>query len=144
MPGLLGTRAPIESDLSLILQIIAFVMLLVGFRLGKIKTKEGLRRHGILMRTMVVLHVMGVATVMIPKFVEGFAAVVNEPAKIGFPLISLHAVLSSIAVFLGIVLAFRKFGKVRTWMRITFLVWFVTLLLGFSIYVGYYILSFPI
>lgn len=143
MPGLLGTQASIASDLNFLLQIIVFIVLLVGFKFGRTKTNEGLRRHGILMRSMIVLNLIGVVAVMIPTFIVGFDVVANELAKIGFPLIFVHAALGGIAVFLSIVPAFRKFGNVRAWMKFTFLVWFVTLLLGFLIYIGYYVLGFP-
>lgn len=134
---------PIASDLNLILQIIVFIMLLIGFKFGRTKTKEGSKRHRILMRSMVVLNLIGVLTVMIPSFVSGFDIVANEPSKIGFPLIFVHAALGVIAVSLGIVLSFRKFGNVRLWMRLTLSLWLIALLLGFVIYVGYYVIGFP-
>ena len=143
MPGLFGTQASVASDLNLILQIIVFIILVVGFRLGRTKTNEGLKRHGTLMRSMVVLNLVGVLTVMIPSFVSAFDIVANEPSKIGFPLIFVHAALGVTAVSLGVVLSFRKFGNVRFWMRLTLSVWLTTLLLGFLIYVGYYVLGFP-
>jgi uncharacterized membrane protein YozB (DUF420 family) len=144
MQLLFGTLASDASDLSLILQIIVFIMLLVGFKLGRTKTKEGLKRHGILMRTMVVLGLVGILTVMVPSFVLTYDIVANEPAKIGFPLIFVHAALGATAISLGIALSFRKFGNVRNWMRLTLSLWLITLLLGFVIYVGYYVLGFPI
>ena len=42
MSGLLGTRAPVSSDLSLILQIALLALLLTGFILGKRKTGRSL------------------------------------------------------------------------------------------------------
>ena len=140
MPGI---QASIASDLNLILQLIVLTVLLVGFKYGRKKKQSSLRRHEMLMRSMVVLNIVGAVTVMIPSFISAFNVVANEPAKIGFPLIFVHATLGSIAVSLGIVLSFRKFGNVRIWMRFNFVLWLAALLLGVFIYVGYYILGFP-
>lgn len=95
------------------------------------------------MRAMVLLNLAGVLAVMVPSFILAFGLVANETAKIGFPLIYVHAILGGSAVLLGVVLSFRKFGNVRFWMRLNFFLWTATVLLGFVIYVGYYVLGFP-
>ena len=139
MPGLFGTRASILSDLNLMLQILLLVILLVGFRLGKKKTGSSLKMHGRLMTILVALNGLLVLLVMGPSLFLNFGAAVEEVVVIGFPLTLLHHSIGLIAEILGLVLVFRKFGKVRTWMRVTFTCWLGALLLGIGFYVIYYV-----
>ena len=86
MPGILGTRASLASDLSLILEIIILVIFVVGIRFGRRKTSASLATHRAVMRGMVVLQSVVLLLVMIPSLVANFSAVVAEPSAIGFPL----------------------------------------------------------
>jgi len=139
MSGLFGTRASLLSDASLLLQIILLVILFVGFRLGKKKTASSLDMHGWLMKLLVALNTLSILFVMGPSFFLNFSAVVEEIFFIGFPLTLIHHAIGLVAEILGIILVFRKFGKVRSWMRITFTLWLVSLLLGLGFYVRYYV-----
>ena len=139
MSGVFGTRASVISDLNLILQILLLIILLVGFRLGKRKTGSSLRTHGRLMTVLAVLNGLSILLVMGPSLFTSFGAAVEEVSVIGFPLTLLHHSIGLIAEILGVVLVFRKFGKVRTWMRITFMLWLVALLFGIGFYVVYYL-----
>jgi len=139
MPGVFGTRASILSDLNLMLHILLLVILLVGFRLGKKKTEGGLKMHDRLMTVLVALNGLSILLVMGPSLFLNFGAAVDEAFVIGFPLTLLHHSIGLIAELIGLVLVFRKFGKVRTWMRITFTLWFVALLFGIGFYVMYYV-----
>lgn len=140
MSGLLGTRAAVASDLNLLLQIIVLVILLVGVRYGRKKTGGSLKTHGRLMNIVVVLNAVGVLLVMLPSFVNNLGAVIAEPSTIGFPLTSVHVLFGSVAEVLGIILAFRKFGNVRVWMRLTTVFWLIALALGITFYVRYYVI----
>jgi len=50
-----------------------------------------------------------------------------------------HHLVGLVAEILGAVLVFKKFGKVRTWMKITFVLWLIALLSGIGFYVRYYV-----
>jgi len=139
MSGVFGTRASILSDLNLMLHILLLVILLVGFRLGKKKTAVGLKMHGRLMAVLVALNGLSILLVMGPSLFLNFGAAAEEALVIGFPLTLFHHTIGLIAEILGVVLVFRKFGKVRTWMRITFTCWFVAMLFGIGFYVMYYV-----
>jgi len=140
MSGLLGTRASIQSDVDLLLQIVFLVILLVGFRLGRKKTADSLKLHGRLMTVLVTLNGLAILLVMGPSLVQNFGAAIDEASVIGFPLTLVHHSIGLIAEILAIVLVFKKFGKVRTWMRLTFTLWLIALLLGIGFYVNYYVL----
>jgi len=139
MSGLFGTRASILSDASLLIQIILLVILLIGFRLGKKKTASSLYMHGWLMKLLVALNTLTILFVMGPSFFLHFGSVVEELFVFGFPFTFIHHSIGLVAEILGIILVFKKFGKVRTWMRVTFMLWLVSLLLGLGFYVRYYV-----
>jgi len=90
MSGLFGTKAPITSDLALVIQLVILTLLFAGFRLGKKKTASSLSRHGMLMKIMVLLNTGTLLLVMVPSFVAGFDLVLGELAATGFPLILVH------------------------------------------------------
>jgi uncharacterized membrane protein YozB (DUF420 family) len=139
MSGLLGTRASVSSDLNLILQILLLALLLIGFVLGKRKTGSSLKLHGRLMAVLVALNALAILLIMGPSLFINFGAAVGEVFVIGFPLTLLHHSVGLIAEVLGAVLVFRKSGNVRRWMRTTFVLWFVALLLGIGFYIVYYL-----
>jgi uncharacterized membrane protein YozB (DUF420 family) len=139
MSGIFGTRAPLASDLNLILQLIILAILLVGVRFGKKKTAKSLKAHGRVMTLAVALNAVGILLVMLPSFVIIVSKVLN-PLTIGFPLTSIHAFFGVLAEGLGVTLVFKKFGNVRRWMRLTTAFWLITIALGISVYLIYYVI----
>lgn len=139
MSGLFGTEASVFSDLNLVLQIVLLGLLLGGFIMGKRKTGSSLKIHGRLMTVLVVLNALSILLIMGPSLFTNLGAAVEEVLTFGFPLTLLHHSIGLIAEVLGVVLVFRKFGNVRRWMRITFLLWFVALLSGIGFYVVYFL-----
>ena len=139
MAGLFGTSAPILSDLNLLLQIFIFVLLVVGGGFGRIKTRSSLKRHERIMTVAIVLNAVSILLVMGPSLLLGFDFVLGEPAVIGFPLTAVHHSIGLAAEILGVVLIFRKFGKIRTWMRLTLSLWVLSFALGALFYLTYFI-----
>jgi uncharacterized membrane protein YozB (DUF420 family) len=139
MPGLFGTNASILADLNLLLQILLLVILFSGFMLGKKKTADSLKAHGRVMTVLLALNALSILLVMGPSFFLKLEAVASEISVIGFPLSLVHHSVGLIAEILGAVLVFRKFGNVRMWMRLTFTLWLVALVLGIGFYVRYYV-----
>jgi len=139
MSGIFGTSAPLASDLNLILQLIILVILLAGVKFGKNKTAKSLKAHGRIMTLAVALNAVGILLVMLPSFVAIVSEVLN-PLTIGFPLISIHVFFGVLAEGLWVTLVFKKFGNVRRWMRLTAAFWFITVVLGISVYLIYYVI----
>jgi len=140
MSELLGTRASVYVDLNLLLQIIILIILLVGVKFAKEKTTGSLKKHGKIMNIAVILNAVAILLVMGPSLVLNFGATLAELSLIGFPLTLVHHSLGIIAEILGITFAFKKFGNVRMWMRLTMVVWLVALVLGIAFYVQYYMI----
>jgi uncharacterized membrane protein YozB (DUF420 family) len=87
----------------------------------------------------VALNTLSIVLVMVVfVFEPGWAE--SEVSVIGFPLILVHHLIGLSAEILGAVLVFKKFGKVRTWMRIIFTIWSVAVVLGIIVYIRYYVI----
>jgi uncharacterized membrane protein YozB (DUF420 family) len=141
MSGLFGTSAPIASDLNLLLQILIFVLLVVGNRFARTKTKSSLQKHGRIMTVAVVLNTLSILLLMGPSFFGGLDFVLEESVFTGFPLTLIHHSFGLAAEILGIVFIFRKFGKVRMWMRLTSLFWLLSFVLGVFFYLRYFVIG---
>jgi len=135
MPGLLGTNAPVVSDLNLFLQIITIVVLFAGVKFGKEKTEQSLKKHKNVMTSVVVLNAVGFIFVMGPSFVNYFSTSLVKLSTFGIVSTSLHVFFGSLAEILGIAFIFNKKPKnIRLWMRLTRWVWIIAFVLGVSLY----------
>lgn len=130
---------------SLIVQIVVFVLLVVGFYY---KRRQKFRWHGIVMASAVVLHLVTIFAVMIPSFVLAIVPefIIPEPLMLVSMAGLFHGVFGIAAVGLGIYLVaawgFRRdvqgcFKRKRI-MDLTITVWLIALLLGFLIYGLFY------
>lgn len=91
------------------------------------------------MKFVVVLNGGAILLVMGPSFVVNFDAVLGEVSSLSFPLTMVHHGIGLVAEILGVILAFRKFGNVRAWMRFTFAIWLIALFMGIGFYFVYYL-----
>jgi uncharacterized membrane protein YozB (DUF420 family) len=145
MPGLFGTNALLQTDLNLLLQIITFLILLIGYgyeRKGKFKV------HGSLMGTAVLLHALSFLLVMGPSFFVSLEYFTKETYNLGAQTTLLHAVTGAITLIVGI-------GLVAAWalrpsdtaacsrkkriMDVTFLLWLASLIFGTVAYLVFYL-----
>jgi len=135
MSGILGTSAPVQSDLNLLLQIAIIILLFTGFRFGRIKTGQGIKRHGRVMTVVVVLNAISIITVMLVSFITFFSTPIGELPVVPVASTAVHATLGAISEGLGIAFVLNKKPKsVKTWMRVTFTLWVITFLLGVFLY----------
>jgi len=136
MSGIFGTRAELLSDLNLIFQIIILVTFLLGVRFAK---EKKFNKHETLMRAALILNGISILFVMLPFFRVNIYTFLDELSVLGFPLTFIHAFLGGLAEILGIVLILKKFGNFRVWMRLTFALWVIALILGMLFYFRYYV-----
>lgn len=135
MSGIFGTKAPLSSDVSLLLQMIILILLIWGVKLGKEKTEKSLRRHGMVMTLVVTLNAIGIVFVMAPSFVGYFAIPLTKLSTFGVVSTVLHAFFGGLAEVFGIAFVLNKKPRdIRLWMRFTTLFWIIALVLGFSLY----------
>ena len=145
MPGIFGTNALLQTDLNLLLQIVTFLILLIGYgykRKGKFKI------HGSIMGTAVILHTLSFLLVMGPSFFGSFEFFTTETYNLGVQTTLLHAVTGAITLILGI-------GIVAAWalqpsdtaacsrrkriMDVTILLWLTSLMFGTTTYLIFYL-----
>ena len=145
MTGILGTDAHLGADINLILQIIIFLLLIIGL---VYKKKRRFRIHGSIMAIAVILHAITFLTVMVPPFLEGFNYFITETSDFRVQMTLAHAVPGVMAMILGIVLvemwAVRPSNIVtcsrrKRFMDVTTVLWLVSLIFGIATYYAFYI-----
>ena len=145
MTGIFGTKALLQTDINLILQIIMFLILLMGYFYKK---KGKFKAHGVVMGIAVFLHVFSFLLVMGPSFFGNFEFFTTETSHLGVQTTLIHGFAGAIAMILGI-------GLVGVWalspsdiaacsrrkriMDATILLWLVSLIFGISTYLIFYL-----
>ena len=144
MLGSLFTKASAFASAALLLEIAVLVLLLIGYWLAR-HGKPG--RHGYVMAAAVGLHTLAIASVMGPSLVANLRLMSNllDP---GVLITWTHVILGIVADGLGLFLVgswrFRQSALVnctrrRPLMRPLIILWILSLVLGISFYVYYYL-----
>lgn len=145
MSGIFGTNAVLITDINLLIQIIAFILILVG--LGY-KTKGKFRNHGFVMGVAVVLHLTSFLIAMGPSFLNGFEFFTTDTSLTGVQTMWVHAVTGAVALVLGILLVLAWIVRVsdikacirkKRFMDVTILLWSISLIFGIVTYLLFYL-----
>ena len=140
----------LTSSISMTLQI-AVLLILTGSLV--LKTKKKYQQHGITMLIAVMLHTISILAVMIPTFVNGFAASGEiDFANLLVIIAFLHAITGIIAELagVGIMISWRFKSSLRSCssrkrlMRYTLILWMISLVLGVVLYLKFYTTILPI
>jgi uncharacterized membrane protein YozB (DUF420 family) len=139
MASLLNTNAPMSSEISMILQLAALGILVIGFIIVK---RKKYMPHGATMFIATLLSIASVATVMLPSVFN------LEPTSIpGFNLLFRSHIILGIAVLAVSVWItadwrFQKPGSTcfqrRKWMLGLSLVWTAQLIIGMLLFLKLY------
>ena len=142
MSDLLSTSAPVSSDISMILQLAAMGLILIGFVIAK---RRSFMPHGVVMFIATLLNTGAILVVMIPA-----ALGLGDSSIPGFNLLfKVHALLGLIvevtAVYVVADWRFQKPGPTcfqrKNWMLILTLGWIAELILGMLLYLKLYPLN---
>ncbi len=145
MTGFLGTNAHLGADINLILQIIMFLIIIIGLIY---KNKRKFKIHGSIMGIAVILHVLTFLTVMVPPFLESFNYFITETSEFRVQMTLAHAVPGAIAMVLGIVLIemwalhpsnIAACSRRKRLMDIITILWLVSLIFGIATYFAFYL-----
>ncbi|MCJ7608863.1 hypothetical protein MUP00_04240 [Candidatus Bathyarchaeota archaeon] len=144
MAGIFGTRAGILYDASLVAQFIIILVLMIGRRLARGKQ---LIKHGFTMTIATILHLASVLLVMVPSIARNSQAILQAPTGTGALITLAHATTgaSSLTLAVYIVGAWRLRAtpsacfRRRKLMKPLLVLWTLTLVLGISFYVYYYV-----
>ena len=139
MSDLLNSAAPLSSDISMILQLVALGLILVGFIIVK---RRNLKVHGGLMFLATLVNTVSILVVMIPVALR--LASVSVP---GFNfLFRTHIILGilveSVAIYIVADWRFQKPGPTciqrKNWMLSLSIFWIAELLVGMLLYMRLY------
>jgi len=139
MSDLLSTSAPLSSDISMILQLVALGLILVGFVIAR---RRSYMPHGIVMFIATLLNTGGILVVMIPVALR-----LGDSSLPGLNMLfRAHAVLGLIievaAVYLVADWRFQKPGPTcfqrKNWMLTLAIGWIAELILGMLLYMRLY------
>lgn len=144
MSGLLGTNAPITSDIALLLEIAVLIILFTSrFRFAR-GTK--FVKHGYTMAAAVLLHGVTILLVMVPSFVLGFVLNPYGLSPFWLAILLIHVPAGLTAWVIGLFLVeewmFRsgtqlKCMKRTRLMRPLFWLWVFSLIFGIALYAAY-------
>jgi uncharacterized membrane protein YozB (DUF420 family) len=143
--GFLTAKAPLGSDISLLVMIAAAVLFTVGWRLA---VRRDLAAHRWVMTAAVILNLIPVAIWMIRYFV--LYALPELPARLGdgtYALTTVHAIVGALGVLLGVFVALRgnelvpralRFTNYKAFMRPAYVLYMAGTVLGVILYLVVY------
>jgi len=145
-PGFLGTAANFAADFTLTLMLLFAVLLTAGV-LFAVKGRYTIHRWT--QTTAVILSVIMVLWMMILPYRDFVAP--GVPQRLAEPfywLTTLHAVVGFFAFVLGVFIVLRanglmierlKFNDYKGWMRVSYILYMVTVLLGLAVYYAWFV-----
>jgi len=145
LTGIFGTGALLQTDINLILQVVMFVVIVIGL---VYKNKNKFKIHGELMGIGVILHVISFFAIMLPRFNDGIDYFTTATYELGVQTIWIHAIPGAIAMILGIVLVgawalgptnIAACSRRKRLMDVTTLFWFISLFFGIVTYIVFYV-----
>lgn len=144
MSGIFSSNTVFITDFNLVIQIVTFLLILLGFRY---KIRKKFQNHGYIMGIAVFLHLVFFIIAMWPSFSGGFEFFTTSIFLIGVQAMWIHAVAGTISLIIGvyIVLAWllhvsniaRCFKRKRL-MDIALIFWLISLIFGIVTYFGFY------
>lgn len=140
--GLLGTGAPLKSDLNLIVQLAMGGALLAGMILAR---RRRYRAHGVCQASVMALNLVMIAFIMLPAFREGvLPGIPRELGKAYYSVAAAHAALGALAELLGLYVVLvaatdwlpqsLRFQNYKPWMRATLALWWCVIIFGVATY----------
>ena len=146
--GFLGTKAPMRSDITLVLILITAVMFTIGWRLALRKRYDA---HRWIQTTAAILNAIVVLLAMINVFIVYI--VPGIPGKLfqgSYGATTLHGLVGLIGLVLGLFVVLRannllpkslQFNNYKLFMRTSYAIYMLATLLGIVVYIMAYIIG---
>jgi len=135
----LAVRELTIYDLNLVLQLIIFVLFLVGIYYIKAERKN-LKRHRQLMGVVVVLNAISIILIMGRSLMTSLGLLTARPFQIGAIMMWVHVIAGAYAEISGVLFLRKHPPNLRLNMKVTTIFWTIALLLGVISYMYYYLL----
>ncbi|HSB67504.1 MAG TPA: hypothetical protein VLD65_13085 [Anaerolineales bacterium] len=144
--GLLGTRAPLVSDISLILIVLTAIMFTIGWRLAVHRRYEA---HRWVQTAAVLLNSAVVIIVMVSSYV--LFILPGIPAKLGegsYGITTVHALVGLVSLILGVYVVLvgnsllptkLRFTNYKPFMRTAYALYITATLLGVVVYIAVFV-----
>jgi uncharacterized membrane protein YozB (DUF420 family) len=144
--GFLGTRAPLHSDISLILILVSALLFSIGWRLA---VRKKFKIHRWIQTSAAILNTVVVLTVMIPSFI--IYILPGIPVKLlegTYGVTTFHACIGALGLLLGVFVVLRanglmpkrlRFKNYKLFMRTSYALYMLATLAGVIVYVAVYI-----
>ena len=140
MSDILSSSAPLSSDISMILQLVALGIILVGFVVVK---KRSYKVHGIMMALAALINTASILVVMVPVAL-GLADSSNPSLTFFFRAhVLLGLLVEGVAIYIVADWRFQNPGPTcfqrKKWMLTLTMGWISNLLLGMIVYMKLYL-----
>lgn len=144
--GFLGTRAPLHSDLSLILILFSAILFTAGWRLAVGKKYD---IHRWIQTSAAILNTLVVLIVMVPSFI--IYILPGIPGKLlegTYGVTTVHAIIGALGLLLGVFVVLRanglvpkklRFKNYKLFMRTSYALYMLATLIGVIVYIAVYI-----
>jgi uncharacterized membrane protein YozB (DUF420 family) len=145
LTGIFGTGAVLQTDINLILQIVMFLIIVIGLFY---KNKRKFKIHGGIMGIAVILHILSFLLIMGPSLYENYDFFTTDTSELGVQTTWIHAVPGAIAMIMGIILVgawalrpsnIAACSRMKRLMDITTLLWLISLIFGITTYMVFYV-----
>ena len=146
--GFLGTRAPLHSDLSLLLILFTAVLFTIGWRLA---LRKNFKAHRWIQTGAAILNTIVVLSVMIASFI--IYILPGIPGKLlegTYGVTTIHVIIATLGLVLGVyvvlvgnkVLPERfRFKNYKRFMRTSYALYMLATLLGVIVYITVYVIG---
>ncbi len=146
--GFLGTKAPMRSDITLVLILITAILFTIGWRLAVNKKYEA---HRWVQTTAATLNAIVVLVAMVNVFIVYI--IPGIPGKLlqgSYGATTLHGLVGAIGLVLGVFIVLRannlvpqslRFKNYKLFMRTSYIIYMLATLLGVVVYVMAYIIG---
>ena len=149
--GFLGTGAPFDADVNLVVQLMMGTALAAGVVLAK---QKRYRLHGICQTTVLLLNLLMIGLVMWPAFRQQVKPNLPRVLRASYYAApATHAALGIAAELLGLYIVivagtnvlptWLRFKHLKPWMQTEFVLWLFVLISGMGTYYAWYIVPFP-
>jgi uncharacterized membrane protein YozB (DUF420 family) len=144
LSGIFGTSASLINDLSLLVQIVSFVLVLLSMAY---KAKRKWALHGSIMGAALVLHFINFLMVMLPSFMSHSSLYATGASYVFVQTLWVHAISGALVLFLGFFIMIEWIPKPsslkccfrrKRLMDATVLLWTISLAFGIATYVALY------
>jgi uncharacterized membrane protein YozB (DUF420 family) len=144
LSGIFGTSASLMNDLTLLIQIVSFVLVL-GAMAYKVKKKWKI--HGFIMGAALVLHFINFLMAMLPSFMLHFSLYATGTSYLFVQTLWIHAISGGLVLVLGFFImipwipkpsSLKHCFRRKRLMDATVLLWAVSLAFGIATYIALY------